>query len=318
MADDFRLLAISHPVRHPRADNHSIFNAPAVFDYDAIVVDPGGIFESILDVVETRAEHFTHTDTPVANGETTATHAGLGELLRRRQHEFARALERGALVVVFLHPQASIPASPPSPASTATSSCRAPGLGWDARLIQGGEGATAAVADHGHPFARVIDVLRQDLRYHAYFDDRAPGFAGSAHILARSAGRRARRRRVHGRRGAHRLPAGAPRPGRRAGPRTRHRHHRWRRGDPRARAGRTAQLARGRPPHGPARARGQCRARARHPRDRAGHPRGGRVRPRRAVRAARRALDREPPCPRARRRALPRAARVRAERRRDA
>ena len=189
MADEFRLLSISHPLRHPRADNHSIFNAPSVFDYDAIVVDPGGVFESILDVVETRAEHFTHTDTPIANGETTATHAGLGELLRRRQHEFARALERGAIVVVFMHPQASIPGVSTFSGLDRYFFLPAPaGLGWDARLIQGGEGASAAVTDHAHPFARVIDVLRQDLRYHAYFDDRAAGFAGNARVLARSSG----------------------------------------------------------------------------------------------------------------------------------
>jgi hypothetical protein len=189
MADDFRLLSISHPLRHPRADNHSIFNAPAIFDYDAIVIDPDGVFETILDVVEARAEHATHTDMPVANGETTAGHVGLADLLRRRQLEVARALENGALVVVFLHPQATIPG-----VSTFSGLDRyfvlpaPPGLGWDARLIQGGEGATASVSAHGHPFARVLDVLRQDLRYHAYFDDRAPGFAGSAQILARSSG----------------------------------------------------------------------------------------------------------------------------------
>ena len=189
MADEFRLLSISHPLRHPRADNYSIFNAPAIFDYDAIVVDPGRVFESILDVVDTRAEHFTHTDTPVANGETTASQTGLGELLRRRQHECARALERGAVIVVFLHPQASIPG-----VSTFSGLDRyfflpaPPGLGWDARLIQGGEGASAVATDHAHSFARVIDVLRQDLRYHAYFDDRAPGFAGNARVLARSSG----------------------------------------------------------------------------------------------------------------------------------
>lgn len=189
MANDSRLLAVAHPLRHPRVDNHSIFNAPAFFDYDVITIDPGGVFEAIVDVIEARAEHVTHTDTPIANGNTSATHAGLADVLRRRQNEVARALERGALVIVFAYPQATIPE-----VSTFSGLDRyfflpaPPGLGWDARLLQGGEGSSVAVTDHAHPFARVIDVLREDVRYHAYFDDRVPGFAGNARILARSSG----------------------------------------------------------------------------------------------------------------------------------
>src|SRR5438132_8245620 len=95
-------------MRHPHVDNHTIFNAPAVVDYDAIVVDPGGVFESIRDVIEARAPHFTHADVQVVNGQTGATEAGLADVLRRRRDEFARALERGAVVAVFLYPQATI------------------------------------------------------------------------------------------------------------------------------------------------------------------------------------------------------------------
>ncbi len=189
MAAQPRLLSIAHPLRHMRVDNHSIFNAPALFDYDVVVIDPGGVFEAVRDVLESRALHTTHADTPVANGESTATHAGLADVLRRRQNEVARALERGALIVVFAHPTATI-----TEVSTFSGLDRyfflpaPPGLGWDARLIQGGEGSTVAVTDHAHPFARVIDVLRDDVRYRAHFDDRAPGFAGNARILARSVG----------------------------------------------------------------------------------------------------------------------------------
>lgn len=189
MPNDSRLVSIAHPLRHPRVDNHSIFNAPALFDYDVITVDPGGVFEAVNDVIEARAAHYTHADTPVANGESTATHAGLADVLRRRQNEVVRALERGALIVVFTYPQATI-----TEVSTFSGLDRyfflpaPPGLGWDSRLLQGGEGSAIAVTDHAHPFARVIDVLRQDVRYRAHFDDRAPGFAGNARILARSSG----------------------------------------------------------------------------------------------------------------------------------
>jgi len=63
-----------------------------------------------------------------------------------------------------------------------------PGMGWDTTLLRGGEGAAATVVDHAHPFAPVLDALRPDLLYRAYFDDRAPGFAGSGQVFARSPG----------------------------------------------------------------------------------------------------------------------------------
>lgn len=189
MPAEFRVLAISHPLRHPAFDNHSIFNAPPVFDYPAVVVDPAALQATALEVATATAEHATHGGTPVANGETTATHAGLADLLRRRRDEFERALEGGAIVVVFLHPQATTPQ-----VSTFTGLDRyfflpAPlGLGWDHELIRGGEGSTLAITDPGHPFTGALDVLRSDLLFRAYFNDRAPGFASRAHVLARSPG----------------------------------------------------------------------------------------------------------------------------------
>jgi len=189
VADSLRLLSIGHPLRNPLVDNHSIFNAPSLFDYEAIVLDVGGVFDSIREVVEGAVEHRTRSGLPIVNGEPSAAAAGLADLLKRRQDELQRALERGAVVAVFLHPQATLPQVSgfsgldryfllPAPA----------GMAWDSRAIRGGEGTSAAVTDHGHPFAPVIDVLRADLLYRAYLDDRAAGFAGSAHVIARSPG----------------------------------------------------------------------------------------------------------------------------------
>ncbi len=184
-----RLLSIGHPLPNRLIDNHTIFNAPTVFDYDAIVVDPSTMLTAIAEAAEARAEHLTHADVPVTDGETTDGTAGLAELLRRRRDEFARALDRGALVIVFTHPQASYAGVSgftgcdryfwlPAPA----------GMGWDASQLRGGEGTAAVIADHGHAFTPVIDALRPDLLYRAYFDDRAPGFAAASQVFARSPG----------------------------------------------------------------------------------------------------------------------------------
>ena len=184
-----RVLSISHTLRNPYVDNHTIFSAPTIFDYEAIVIDPGGVFTSVHEAIDGSKAHVTPSDVAVANGETTASTVGVADVLRRRREEFARALERGAVIAVFTYPQATL-----SEVSGFSGADRyfflpaPPGLGWDTTLLRGGEGRECAIVDHGHPFAPALDVLRGNLLYRAYFDDRAPGFAGVAHVIARSAG----------------------------------------------------------------------------------------------------------------------------------
>lgn len=184
-----RLLSLSHRMQHRLIDNHSIFNAPSIFDYEAIVVDIGGIADTIRAATRAEQEFKTFADLLVVNGEPLEEGAGLAELLRRRRDEFARALDRGAVIAVFARPPRMIPEVQgfqgldryfflPAPA----------GMAWDATTIRGGEGTTVSVQDPEHPFARAIDLLNQDLLYRAYLDERSPGFARHARVFARSAG----------------------------------------------------------------------------------------------------------------------------------
>ena len=176
-----RLLSLSHRMQHRLIDNHSIFNAPSIFDYDAIVVDIGGVADTIRSAARAEQEFKTFADLLVVNGEPLEEGAGLAELLRRRRDEFARALDRGAVIAVFARPSAMITEVQgfhgldryfflPAPA----------GMAWDATTIRGGEGTTVSVNDPDHPFARAVDLLNQDLLYRAHLDDRAPGFARHA------------------------------------------------------------------------------------------------------------------------------------------
>ena len=184
-----RLLSIGRPLRHRAADNHSITNAPALFDYDLIALDPAGILHQVGEVLDGSVAHHTATGLPVLNGSTTAGVLGLGELLRRRREELHRAVEHGAVVVIFTHPPAAerevigLPGFDryfliPAPSS----------LAWDASLLRWGEGTNGRLSDPTHPFARAFEAIRPTLRYRAYFDERATGFAGAARVFARSTG----------------------------------------------------------------------------------------------------------------------------------
>ena len=57
-----RLLSIGYPMPHRLIDNHTIFNAPTLFDYAAIIVDPNSTLSAIAEAAEARGEHLTHSD----------------------------------------------------------------------------------------------------------------------------------------------------------------------------------------------------------------------------------------------------------------
>ena len=184
-----RVLSLSHRLQNRLIDNHTIFNAPNLVDYDAIVFDAGGVFDSVREAAEGRGEFVTHAHVPVANGDSVDGVAGLAELLHRRREELQRALERGAVVAVYGAPVTRFGGIAGLQGFDRYFLLPAPdGMAWDAATIRGGEGSTAAVVDHGHPFVPVYEAYRRQLLYRAYFDDRAPGFARNAHVFLRSGG----------------------------------------------------------------------------------------------------------------------------------
>ena len=184
-----RILSLSHRLADPLIDNHHIFNAPVVADYEAIVVDVGGVAESIQNAVGASEAYLTHADLPVVNAEPVDGVDGIAETLRRRREEFTTALERGAVIVVFAHAPMGISGVAgfqgldryfflPAPA----------GMAWDATTLRGGAGSTFAVADPDHPLVDLLESYRRDLLYRCSFSERADGFAGNARVIARSEG----------------------------------------------------------------------------------------------------------------------------------
>ena len=184
-----RILSLSHRLMHPNIDNHNIFNSPAVLDYEAIVIDIAGVAESIRNAVSSQEAFQTHSGVPVANGDSIDGVTGIADTLRRRTDEISRALEQGAVVVVFMDRPGLITGVAGYQGLDRYFFLTAPaGMAWDANTLRGGEGRTLSISDLAHPTVDVMETYRRSLLYRAYFNDRAPGFAGNARVIARSEG----------------------------------------------------------------------------------------------------------------------------------
>ena|GEM_PF-467249 len=184
-----RILSLSHRLMHPTIDNHNIFNAPALFDYEAIVIDVAGVAGAIHNAVSAQEAYQTHADVPVANGESIDGVTGVADTLRRRHQELTRALERGAVVIVFMDRPGQITGVASYQGLDRYFFLPAPaGMSWDTTTIRSGEGVTLSISEPGHPTVDVMETYRRELLYRAHFNDRAPGFAGNARVIARSEG----------------------------------------------------------------------------------------------------------------------------------
>lgn len=184
-----RILSLSHRLADPLIDNHNIFNAPALTDYEAIAIDIGAVAESISSAAAASESFVTFADDPVVNGEPVDGVAGIADTLHRRHDELTRALERGAIVMVFAHPPSRITGVAGYQGLDRYFMLPAPnGLGWDSSLLRGGAGNTFAITAPDHPAVDVLESYRRDALYRCFFDDRAPGFAGNARVIARSEG----------------------------------------------------------------------------------------------------------------------------------
>ncbi len=184
-----RVLSIGHPLPNSAVDNRSIFDAPTLFDYEAIVIDLAAVQESVREAALATAPHQTSAGVPVVNGESIGGASGLAELLNRRRDEMTRALERGAVVAAYLYPTSLVTEVAGMSGLDRYFLLPAPaGMGWDAQTIRGGEGRTGAIVDHAHPFASVVEATRRRLHYRAYLNDRARGVAEHARVFVRSTG----------------------------------------------------------------------------------------------------------------------------------
>ncbi len=184
-----RVLSLSHRLPGIQIDNHSILNAPTLFDYETIVWDAGAVMNTIREAARGEGEFLTYADRTVVNGANVEGAAALATLLQRRRDEVQHALEHGATVVVYAFPPTHFSGVAGFTGLDSYWAIPAPdGMAWDAVTMAAGEGTKAVVVDHEHPFVAVYEKYERDLLYRLYFNERAPGFARHAKVFLRSAG----------------------------------------------------------------------------------------------------------------------------------
>ncbi len=183
------VLSLGFPMPGPQVDNHTFANAPAFFDYDAMVVNPHALSQLIEEVVDASVEHATRSQERVLNAPTGPDAVALAGLLREREEQTARLLARGGLVVCFAYPNVV------HDRVAGFSGCdryfwlpAPPGLQYGEPFLRRGWGSEIIPTEHDHPFGPFVDRFRGKLAYHAYFADDARGFAGAGRVFARSAG----------------------------------------------------------------------------------------------------------------------------------
>lgn len=184
-----QLLVVGLSLPNPRIDNYSFTNAPAFFDYDAMLIDPLSV-STVIEGLTSGGESFgTAAGEPVVNAAIAGVAVGLGDFLRRRRSEIERLLARGGTVAVFARPNQEHPHIAGFPGADRYSWLPAPaGLAFREPYLVPAFGTQVVVTDSASPYAPFIDGYRQWFHYRAYFSERWPEFASGAHVFSRSVG----------------------------------------------------------------------------------------------------------------------------------
>lgn len=181
-----RIISIGCPVPSPNVDNHSIANAPSIFDYDACIIDPQSVSEQIEGIAATTLDVKAHDGRAISLGESGAFHFGLAELLQQRQMELRLLLERGGVLVLFVYPNVRHPGVAAFPGLDRYSLIPGPDsdpFRWP--NLRPGDGKDIQSTDAQHAASSYFEELAGRLRYRAVLDFNA---SGHDTVIGRSVG----------------------------------------------------------------------------------------------------------------------------------
>ncbi|MCZ6546270.1 MAG: hypothetical protein O6913_11315 [Chloroflexi bacterium] len=185
-----RIVSLGFPLPNPQVDNHSIANAPSLFEYDACVIDPRVTSTQIEEILQGSQERRTPEGIPLQAGASGAFHYGLGELLQQRREELTRLLQRGGAIIVFGRPNVPHPGVTTLPGVDRYYFLpAAPGVVYRPPQLVPGDGERFESVDPAHPWSVYLSDLRGSLRYGAHWNtDAIPDFDTVGSVFARSEG----------------------------------------------------------------------------------------------------------------------------------
>lgn len=166
-----RIISIGCPVPSPSVDNHSIANAPSIFDYDACIIDPQSVSDQIEGIAAATLEAKSPDGRLISTGESGAFHFGLAELLEQRQLELRQLLDNGGVLVLFAYPNVRHPSVAAFPGLNRYSLIPSPEgdpFKWPTLRPADGKDVRAAIPQH--PASGFLDDLAGRLRYRAILD----------------------------------------------------------------------------------------------------------------------------------------------------
>ena len=185
-----RIITLGFPMPSGQVDNHSIANAPALFEYDACVLDPRAVSQQIEGIAAGSVDLRKPDGTPVQAGATGAFQFGLGELLELRRDEMARLLGKGGTVVVIGYPTVPHHSVGTLPGANRYTILPAPdGVRYAPPQLLPADGAGVTAIDLRHAFAGYLQDFSKRITYRARWDTtRIEHFELVGTVFGRSAG----------------------------------------------------------------------------------------------------------------------------------
>ena len=166
-----RIISLGCPVPSPNVDNHSIANAPSIFDYDACIIDMQAVSEQIEGIAASTLNAKAPDGRAVSAGESGAFHFGLSELLELRQLELRQLLDNGGILVLFAYPNVRHPGVASFPGLNRYSLIPTPeGDPFKWPTLRPADGKDVRVTVPQHPASGFLDDLSSRIRYRALFD----------------------------------------------------------------------------------------------------------------------------------------------------
>jgi hypothetical protein len=182
-----RTLVIGIPLPHVTFDNYSFISAPALSEYEQMIVDTAAVSNAVEAIATGSAEHRTFAGQPVSAGPSTATSFGLGELLKMRRREAEWFFAKGGVAICFAHPDVHHPAVGDKCDWRRYSWLPAPSeFSYERHLLPGFGAPGVELSDDTHPLAPFIAEFSERLAYRATIDESAPDFAQYGRVFARN------------------------------------------------------------------------------------------------------------------------------------